>query len=59
MLQLEGYAFLEMLAGQAAIAIDNSELFEHLQSSNAELGMAYDYVTLLLSSFGLQLLLIA
>jgi PAS domain S-box-containing protein len=38
----EGYAFLEMLAGQAAIAIDNSELFEHLQSSNAELGMAYD-----------------
>jgi putative nucleotidyltransferase with HDIG domain len=42
MLQPEGYAFLEMLAGQAAIAIDNSELFEHLQSSNAELGMAYD-----------------
>ena len=40
-LQPEGYAFLEMLAGQAAIAIDNSELFEHLQSSNAELGMAY------------------
>ena len=38
----EGYAFLEMLAGQAAIAIDNSEMFEHLQSSNAELGMAYD-----------------
>jgi len=38
----EGYAFLEMLAGQAAIAIDNSELFERLQSSNAELGMAYD-----------------
>ena len=41
-LEPEGYAFLEMLAGQAAIAIDNSELFEHLQSSNAELGMAYD-----------------
>jgi PAS domain S-box-containing protein len=41
-LDLEGYAFLEMLAGQVAIAIDNSELFEHLQSSNAELGMAYD-----------------
>lgn len=38
----ERYAFLEMLAGQAAIAIDNSELFEHLQSSNAELNMAYD-----------------
>jgi len=42
MLEPEGYAFLEMLASQAAIAIDNSELFEHLQSSNAELGMAYD-----------------
>ena len=41
-LEPEGYAFLEMLAGQAAIAIDNSELFEHLQNSNAELGMAYD-----------------
>ena len=41
-LDMEAYAFLEMLAGQAAIAIDNSELFEHLQSSNAELGMAYD-----------------
>jgi PAS domain S-box-containing protein len=41
-LEPEGYAFLEMLAGQVAIAIDNSELFEHLQSSNAELGMAYD-----------------
>ncbi len=41
-LDAEKYAFLEMLAGQAAIAIDNSELFEHLQSSNAELGMAYD-----------------
>ena len=41
-LEPEGFAFLEMLAGQAAIAIDNSELFERLQSSNAELGMAYD-----------------
>ena len=41
-LEMEDYAFLEMLTGQAAIAIDNSELFERLQSSNAELGMAYD-----------------
>jgi PAS domain S-box-containing protein len=41
-LEAESYAFLEMLAGQAAIAIDNSELFDRLQSSNAELGMAYD-----------------
>jgi PAS domain S-box-containing protein len=41
-LDQEKIAFLEMLAGQAAIAIDNSELFENLQSSNAELLMAYD-----------------
>ena len=41
-LEPEGFAFLEMLAGQAAIAIDNSELFERLQNSNAELSMAYD-----------------
>jgi HD-GYP domain-containing protein (c-di-GMP phosphodiesterase class II) len=41
-LETERYSFLEMLAGQAAIAIDNSELFDHLQSSNAELSMAYD-----------------
>jgi PAS domain S-box-containing protein len=41
-LAAEWYAFLEMLAGQAAIAIDNAELFDHLESSNAELGLAYD-----------------
>ncbi len=41
-LDADAYAFLEMLAGQAAIAIDNSDLFEHLQNSNAELSMAYD-----------------
>jgi HD-GYP domain-containing protein (c-di-GMP phosphodiesterase class II) len=41
-LDQEKISFLEMLAGQAAIAIDNSELFENLQSSNAELLMAYD-----------------
>ncbi|MEW5938764.1 MAG: HD domain-containing phosphohydrolase [Chloroflexota bacterium] len=34
--------FLEALAGQAAIAIENSELFESLQRSNSELIMAYD-----------------
>jgi putative nucleotidyltransferase with HDIG domain len=34
--------FLEMLAGQAAIAIDNAELFENLQRSNINLAMAYD-----------------
>jgi HD-GYP domain-containing protein (c-di-GMP phosphodiesterase class II) len=38
----EKYSFLEILAGQAAIAIDNTELFDNLQSSNSELSMAYD-----------------
>jgi PAS domain S-box-containing protein len=35
-------AFLEILAGVAAIAIDSTQLFENLQSSNSELMMAYD-----------------
>jgi response regulator RpfG family c-di-GMP phosphodiesterase len=34
--------FLHTLAGQAAIAIDNSHLFENLQRSNQELMQAYD-----------------
>lgn len=34
--------FLEMLAGQAAIAIDNAELFDNLQRSNTNLSLAYD-----------------
>ncbi len=34
--------FLEALAGQAAIAIDNAELFDGLQRSNTELALAYD-----------------
>lgn len=34
--------FLESLAGQAALAIDNASLFESLQRSNLELGMAYE-----------------
>ncbi len=34
--------FLYTLAGQAAIAIDNSHLFENLQRSNQELMQAYD-----------------
>jgi PAS domain S-box-containing protein len=34
--------FLEILAGQAAIAIDNTQLFEDLQRSNVNLRMAYD-----------------
>ncbi|HZM20791.1 MAG TPA: HD domain-containing phosphohydrolase [Anaerolineales bacterium] len=38
----EWLEFLETLAGQAAIAIDNAQLFERLQRSNLELGLAYD-----------------
>jgi HD-GYP domain-containing protein (c-di-GMP phosphodiesterase class II) len=34
--------FLELLAGQAAIAIDNAALFDNLQRSNFELANAYD-----------------
>jgi len=34
--------FVEALAGQAAIAIDNAELYECLQNSNNELLSAYD-----------------
>jgi PAS domain S-box-containing protein/putative nucleotidyltransferase with HDIG domain len=36
------HSFLDTLAGQAAIAIDNIEMFENLQRSNHELTMAYD-----------------
>jgi PAS domain S-box-containing protein/putative nucleotidyltransferase with HDIG domain len=39
---LEWLDFLEMLAGQAAIAIDNATLFNELQRSNTELHLAYD-----------------
>jgi PAS domain S-box-containing protein len=35
-------SFMETLAGQAAIAIDNAELFNELQVSNLELEIAYD-----------------
>ncbi len=38
--------FLEMLAAQAAIAIDNSELFETLQQSISELHQSYDALIL-------------
>src|SRR5207249_2272104 len=34
--------FLEALAGQAAIAVDNTWLFDDLQRSNTELSLAYD-----------------
>ncbi len=35
-------AFTQTIAGQAAIAIDNSQLFENLQRINQELTLAYD-----------------
>jgi PAS domain S-box-containing protein/putative nucleotidyltransferase with HDIG domain len=38
----EWIEFLETLAGDAAIAIDNASLFANLQRSNAELAVAYD-----------------
>jgi PAS domain S-box-containing protein/putative nucleotidyltransferase with HDIG domain len=38
----EWFDFLNTLAGQTAIAIENSMLFESLQKSNLELAMAYD-----------------
>ena len=38
----EWVEFLETLAGQAAITINNSALFEDLQRSNADLARAYD-----------------
>jgi PAS domain S-box-containing protein/putative nucleotidyltransferase with HDIG domain len=36
------FSFMEALAGQTAIAIDNAELFSQLQDSNEELRLAYD-----------------
>jgi HD-GYP domain-containing protein (c-di-GMP phosphodiesterase class II) len=38
----EWLEFLETLASQAAIAIDDTQLFSHLQRSNADLTVAYD-----------------
>ncbi len=38
----EWIEFLEALAGQAAIAIDSSQLFENLEHSNVELVLAYE-----------------
>jgi GAF domain-containing protein len=39
---LEWIEFIQSLAGQATIAMDNSRLFEDLQRSNQELSLAYD-----------------
>jgi HD-GYP domain-containing protein (c-di-GMP phosphodiesterase class II) len=38
----EWLEYLETLAGQVTIAIDNSQLFTNLQRSNLELSLAYD-----------------
>ena len=38
----EWFDFLNTLAGQTAIAIENSTLFENMQRSNSELALAYD-----------------
>jgi response regulator RpfG family c-di-GMP phosphodiesterase len=38
----EQHGFMESLAGQAAIAIDNAQLFEKIQGTNSELRLAYD-----------------
>jgi PAS domain S-box-containing protein len=34
--------FIESLAGQAAISLDNAQLFDNLERSNLELSLAYD-----------------
>jgi len=38
----EWQSFLEALAGQAAIAVDNAQLFANLQRTNTELTLSYD-----------------
>lgn len=38
----EWLEFLETLAGQAAIAIDNSQMFDNVQRANMELAIAYE-----------------
>ncbi len=40
--EAEWVEFLSTLAGQAAIAIDNIQLFENLQRANLEITLAYD-----------------
>ena len=41
-IEADRISFLETLADQAAIAIENIQLFERLQKSNMELAIAYD-----------------
>jgi HD-GYP domain-containing protein (c-di-GMP phosphodiesterase class II) len=42
LLKTEWLNFLETLAGQTAVAIENAYLFRNLERSNAELALAYD-----------------
>ncbi|MBI5305910.1 MAG: GAF domain-containing protein [Chloroflexi bacterium] len=41
-LDADGQNFLEAIANQAAIAMDNAQLFHDLERSNVELALAYD-----------------
>lgn len=41
-LESEWLDFLETLAGQAAVAVDNAELFERMQRANLDMTLAYD-----------------
>ncbi|MFV9507202.1 MAG: PAS domain S-box protein [Oscillochloridaceae bacterium umkhey_bin13] len=40
--EAEWFDFLETLSGQAAMAIDNAELFERMQRANLNMALAYD-----------------
>ncbi|PDW01473.1 PAS domain S-box protein [Candidatus Viridilinea mediisalina] len=41
-IEAEWLDFLETLAGQAAVAVDNAELFERMERANSEMVLAYD-----------------
>ncbi len=41
-IDVEWLDFLETLAGQAAVAVDNAELFQHMQRANIDMALAYD-----------------
>jgi putative nucleotidyltransferase with HDIG domain len=40
--EADWFDFFQTMAGQAAIAVDNAQLFDNLQHSNQELSLAYD-----------------
>ncbi|RRR66902.1 MAG: PAS domain S-box protein [Candidatus Viridilinea halotolerans] len=41
-IEVEWLDFLETLASQAAVAVDNAELFERMERANSEMALAYD-----------------